>query len=568
MAELTSLQLLHSQLQAVQSWSIRRPSMATAESRDPGGLLVPLEPWQSDSSRRKRSESRVVLHAMLDTAKIRPITENVYLPFTAVALTHYAVASITTWVFSTADRLLSRFSCMPKMIILITLVIATGIFTMNVGMPEVLIHGQEKASEDIVDGHDQNISDMSLFLTVASCGLLHKLLPCSCMHFDDAVCKQLSCLLGIGLAVWHWLQCLPGGAAIECCVFISYITICPFGNFVCCSPSAVPEDYDVQLKPQRAPQAALAANIPDRSKRPSPESSQIEVKELTPPYTAVEEGHSEGLQARDAGSNPVFIAAQEGDLEALQVLTDAWADAGCSQAYIAAYEGQSETLQVLIASKADMDKAKNGEDLGFRYTPAYAATRMGHSEALQVLIDARTDVDRAENGLSLAYAAAAMGHSEALQALINARADVNKAYNDECTPAYIAAYEGHLEALQVLMAARADMNKARNEGYTPSYAAAAMGHSEVLQVLIDARADVHKADKNGCTPAHFAASMGHFEALQILLGARADVVKAETGGLCIGGARDRHSTSSLLPLSTCCSHPPTQPSAGTEGKKI
>ena len=53
-------------------------------------------------------------------------------------------------------------------------------------------------------------------------------------------------------------------------------------------------------------------------------------------------------------------------------------DGGCTPVYIAAQNGKAECLQLLINAKADVDKAKHNG-----CTPVYIAVQIGQTECLQ-----------------------------------------------------------------------------------------------------------------------------------------------------------------------------------------
>eukprot|EP00746_Dinoflagellata_sp_MGD_P155047 gnl/MRDRNA2_/MRDRNA2_85173_c0_seq2.p1 gnl/MRDRNA2_/MRDRNA2_85173_c0~~gnl/MRDRNA2_/MRDRNA2_85173_c0_seq2.p1 ORF type:complete len:1075 (-),score=201.63 gnl/MRDRNA2_/MRDRNA2_85173_c0_seq2:64-3138(-) len=70
---------------------------------------------------------------------------------------------------------------------------------------------------------------MSSFLIVLLCGLMHKLIPSSFLHFQSTTCTLVSLGFGIGLAAYHRINDLPGGLAMQGFILLLYINIRPFG---------------------------------------------------------------------------------------------------------------------------------------------------------------------------------------------------------------------------------------------------------------------------------------------------------------------------------------------------
>jgi len=124
--------------------------------------------------------------------------------------------------------------------------------------------------------------------------------------------------------------------------------------------------------------------------------------------------------------------------------------------HIAAQEGDIAALETLVKSEADLNQPSEVSGA----TPAYLAAESNQVEVLKLLLDSKADVNDTQAG---------------------------------ATPAYIAAQNNNTEALEVLCCAKADMNKESKNGYTPLYTAAKHNSIEVLSLLLMKRADVTRA---------------------------------------------------------------------------
>merc|ERR1711935_990709 len=94
---------------------------------------------------------------------------------------------------------------------------------------------------------------------------------------------------------------------------------------------------------------------------------------------------------------------------------------------------------------------------------------------------ARTDI-----GTTPLYIAARNGHVDAVRALLEHNADPNLATTDEygATPLYIAAQNGHVDAVQALLEQNANPNTTTTDGaWTPLKMATGLGHTAVADLL-------------------------------------------------------------------------------------
>ncbi|CAE7819882.1 Ank2 [Symbiodinium sp. KB8] len=232
-------------------------------------------------------------------------------------------------------------------------------------------------------------------------------------------------------------------------------------------------------------------------------------------------------KAEENGGTPLFIAAQNGQLEVVRLLLEASADQdkaledGATPLFIAAQQGQLEVARRLLEASADKDKARQDgsadkdKALENGATPLYIAAEKEQLAVVRLLLEASADKDKAEeNGGTPLF--------------ITASADQDKAFEDGATPLFIAAQQGQLEVARRLLEASADKDKASADkdkalakadkdkglkvGATPLFIAAQNGQLEVVRLLLKASADQDKALQDGTTALCVADQTGHLEA--------------------------------------------------------
>ena len=181
-----------------------------------------------------------------------------------------------------------------------------------------------------------------------------------------------------------------------------------------------------------------------------------------------------GGMALEMPSNPLVVAAQNDDLEA---------------------------VKTLLLSKLDV----NARDEATHYTALERAVMNGNREMIHVLIWNKADVNiRDDEGETILMVLGEDTTSEVVWDLINAGAKVNLRDKDGDTALISVAQENNVEVLQALLDAGAKVNDANKEGKTALMAAADNGHVHNVRALILAGANVNARDKQGKTALMYA----------------------------------------------------------------
>jgi ankyrin repeat protein len=223
----------------------------------------------------------------------------------------------------------------------------------------------------------------------------------------------------------------------------------------------------------------------------------------------LENGANINQEGKD-GQNALFVASQNGQKAAVQMLIEAGAcvnnEDGMTPIEAVSIEGHQGIAKMLI---------KAGADVNLGSEPAlYCASEGGHEDVVQTLILAGADINL-EGGLGTALHAAANNHctgEKVVKLLIDAGADVNKLAGEgrksitrhgvrmnpgKYGTALQAAVAGDmdepsaLEAVQILIRAGANVNLVGGAYSTALQAAAYLSRPQIVEELIDAGADVN-----------------------------------------------------------------------------
>ena len=268
------------------------------------------------------------------------------------------------------------------------------------------------------------------------------------------------------------------------------------------------------------------------------------------------------LSAEEDAPSPLYLAAQAGRCDLVQILLEAGADVfrrtwSCDSGStprtalsIAARHGHIDVVRQLMDSKPDPrclryfpevpDKEKIGEEewqkryvrqfrrcLGFQGALS-SACLAGHGDIVRLILEAGADVDLDaheylnDNPLTLAIKGERW---EVIDILLEAGADVNWDHLMDM-PLGVAARTNNVKLMEHLIAHGAKINPKLRRGffdaYTPLISAADEGGEESVRFLLDHGADVN-AKTRGTTPLIEAMSFGREGVVRLLLAAGADV---------------------------------------------
>jgi ankyrin repeat protein len=197
-------------------------------------------------------------------------------------------------------------------------------------------------------------------------------------------------------------------------------------------------------------------------------------------------GRISGGMALEMPSNPLVMAAQNDDLEA---------------------------VKTLLLSKSDV----NARDEATHYTALERAVMNGNREMMQVLIWNKANVNiRDEEGETILMVLSEDTTSEVVWDLINAGAKINLRDKDGDTALISVAQENNVEVLQALLDAGAKVNDANNEGKTALMVAADNGLVHNVRALILAGANVNARDKEGKTALMYAVEENSSAVIRLL----------------------------------------------------
>ena len=260
---------------------------------------------------------------------------------------------------------------------------------------------------------------------------------------------------------------------------------------------------------------------------------------------------------------PVFVAAERGNVAAVELLTLHGAAANIPDLYgntplsEAAGNGHEKVCAILVANGAELEKTNNDG-----CTPLYRAVSNGHKGTVTFLLKSGADIDKATRaGRSPALLACWSGQAECLEILMNNKCNINKQDNDKWSCLFSACANNHIACLDLLLKNRqlGDINGATNtndRGQTPLYMAAKQGHLEVLARLLERGAHVNAVDNDGDTPIFVASQEGNLEVMELLIKNGADISLANKVGLKPKDiAAMSFNTEAVEYLKVCCNHP-------------
>ncbi len=240
------------------------------------------------------------------------------------------------------------------------------------------------------------------------------------------------------------------------------------------------------------------------------------------------------IYGRDRGGRtPLHIAAESGDVAAMQQFVDRGADInaavrssehensdwGNTPLHLAARRGRTDAARFLIAHGANLNVAN---DRGV--APLHLAS---HSpEITQLLLTSGAGVNAADafGRTPLHCAAADTEDKEArtLALLLHKAADINQKDSEGRTALGYAATYTNPDAAFMMLKSGADIKITDHYGATPLHLAARTGDPQLVDLLVRAHAPINATDDFGCSPLHDATRAGSIYAVALLLRAGAD----------------------------------------------
>jgi len=240
---------------------------------------------------------------------------------------------------------------------------------------------------------------------------------------------------------------------------------------------------------------------------------------------AVTESVSRLGKSPTARMQPLLVAAQRGDLDAVKKLVDAGADVnmreteqhnrGQTALHYAArgkyYYPKGDHLAVarfLLAHGADVNaKADTG------YTPLHVAAGLGQKDMVRFLLDNGADINAMDIRGTPLQAAVLQGHEDVVALLIERKARLNGAI---AVMARMGVYKpAHTAIIRRLLDAGADPNEKGKYGRTPLDAVIPRSN-EGAYLLVAGGADVGPADPKHEPRAFLLADKGNVEALNLI----------------------------------------------------
>eukprot|EP00117_Sycon_ciliatum_P017810 scpid11783/ scgid16660/ Espin; Autosomal recessive deafness type 36 protein; Ectoplasmic specialization protein len=188
--------------------------------------------------------------------------------------------------------------------------------------------------------------------------------------------------------------------------------------------------------------------------------------------------HSTAFAMNEFGASAVHFAAAQGNVDILKLLTEHLGAAaansrdfnGATPIYFAAQEGRLVALQYLVTECTGdpMIRANDG------MTAVHAATQLGHLETVRWLIGeigTHGIADRTKDGATPVHFAAAKGYTYLLRWFFDTHPEPNVLArlcdNADATPAHDAAEFGQVDALKLLLRHGADLYATDRDGASP-----------------------------------------------------------------------------------------------------
>ena len=204
--------------------------------------------------------------------------------------------------------------------------------------------------------------------------------------------------------------------------------------------------------------------------------------------------------------------------------------------YIAAQEGFLDVVQLLVESGANVtSSSKSGRK------PLHMCAFSGHLDVVNYLLDNElVDVNCTDSkNWTPLHSAANKGHIATIRCLIEKGADINKLISMGRNALHLCSFYGqYTKIAKILLEHEIDFKVHDNEGWTSLHLAAQEGKHEIVKQLLDKGADPSSKARNGQVPLHLAMN-GYANIVKLLLSFahEADIIDNKTSGhLCIQNA--------------------------------
>ncbi|OXA43686.1 ankyrin repeat domain-containing protein 29 [Folsomia candida] len=209
-------------------------------------------------------------------------------------------------------------------------------------------------------------------------------------------------------------------------------------------------------------------------------------------------------------TSPLFLAAQNGDIDTLRLLLKYGAELdqpncdGGTPLFVACQEGHDMMVRELLALGADPNHPMKD-----RATPLFVAAQNGHCTITRLLLSKGAIVDiRRIDGATPLWISCQMGHATVCSSLLEKGAFVDALRNDGASPLFKAAHKGFRDVVRVLLPYKPKLGFLPN-GESALHGAAMFGHLDVIRTLLHAGSDVSLTNRDGNTPYQIALKYKH-----------------------------------------------------------
>ena len=217
--------------------------------------------------------------------------------------------------------------------------------------------------------------------------------------------------------------------------------------------------------------------------------------------------HKADLNIKEGrGNTPLYLAANKGSKEAVQILLAAGADAsilnqdGQSVPMLAVERDQAAIVDLLLSKGLDPNQ-KYGIGHGVQEYPLCHAASGRKLQAMEVLLKHHANISIDDN--KALFLGIQNGGSPVVAKLLAEGAPVNggRKFNDRrFSPLHFAILNAAESSAKSLLAAKVDVDLALENGATPLHLAVLMQSPDMVAALLAAGANPNRVDKSGDTP--------------------------------------------------------------------